>query len=96
MCRADASAAAPDSRAEQRDEILQAIREVADPEMTGRLKHLSSADWEALVDGVACQMGDELSERLDEQTTRAVLLEVVRSWLDHHEQQRRHRARRQR
>jgi hypothetical protein len=95
-CRSDARPAPPDARAEQRDEVLRTIREMADPDTRARLQRLTGAEQEALVDDLSRQMDDGASERPDEQKSRAILLEVARSWLDDHEQQRRHQARRDR
>jgi hypothetical protein len=95
-CRADGNSAAPGARAEQCDEVLRTIWELADPDTKARLKQLTSAHQAALVEHVVRQMDDGASECRDEQRSRTILLSVAESWLEEHEQERRHQDRRQR
>jgi hypothetical protein len=95
-CRSDAGSAAPDARAEQRDEILRTIRQTADPDTRARLRRLTGADQEVLVGHLLSHMDDAATERPDVQRSRAIMLAVAATWLEEREQERRHQQRHER
>jgi hypothetical protein len=93
-CRPDEAVADPAAKAEDRDQILQVIREEADPDTRGRINRLRPAEQEALLDHiVGTTAGGEGLDTNDSARKLALLLEITKSWLDDHEQECRHARR---
>jgi hypothetical protein len=93
-CRPDKGTVDPTETAERRELIFRAVLEDADRDTKARLNGLTDGEREALGEHVLMQMDDGAWEGRGQAETRAIVAEVVRSWLEDHEQERRRQGRR--
>jgi hypothetical protein len=95
-CRPDEASAGPCQRLEHCDEILRTLMEDAGADTAWHLNRLNEMESQQLVDYIVAVMDDGTLDSRDQQTTRALQLEIARSWLEQHEQEQRHQDRRRR
>jgi hypothetical protein len=92
-CRADANAPDPSDRITSREQLFRGIIECADPDLRGRLNKLAPTEQEALLDHTLKSIDMPMADS-DQTKNQQIVLEVVRSWLEGHEQEKRHQNRR--
>jgi hypothetical protein len=92
-CRAAEGSQDPAERLSQREEIVRTILEYAAPDLRARLNGLTDTDREALADHVVASLDGTTFAGRDSASNVQIVLEVVASWLDGHEQEKRHARR---
>jgi hypothetical protein len=89
-CRADEAAVDPGARISHREQIYQTILEYVTANARARLHSLKSAEREQLLDYLLTHVDGEGVEGREAAAPIELLVEVVYSWLDEHEQETRH------
>jgi hypothetical protein len=85
--RQDERALDPSERVGQRDSIFRELVESADPDTRAALNRLSSPEQDALVEHILSNIESDFQEWQERENARALILEIVRSWLEDHEQE---------